>query len=389
MRRPSLLLTFGVLSLIPLVVLGLVLSTSLEGIIRKRAEADAVQATTVFAAVGVPAYVSAEGVERGLSHRQIDLLDTASEGGAGTYGLAGLEIRSPDGRIVFSDKRYLIGTGVPVTAEFRRVLSGEVLTRVGRARGTKVLAVSTPLRYPERSGSSGVVTLYVPYEAIAGNVARDTHKLYLILAGGLGLLWLLLLPVVARASRALRREAAEHEHLAHHDALTGLANRLLFTQRLEGALAGGRREDLPVTVMVLDVDRFKHLNDRLGHLDGDAVLKGVAERLAGSLRDTDTVARLGGDEFGILLIGAGRTGGELVARRIVDALAHPLTLDGKPVPVRASIGMAVSPDHGRDFDTLLRAADLAMYAAKETGGCYRIAGPTALPAAPERQAVGA
>lgn len=377
MRRPKLLLAFGLMALVPVLALGFALSTTLKGVIRERALKDVRYSATFVASIGVPAYVPAKSIERGLTHEQIDLLGTVIESGATGQSLAGMEIRDSGGRIVFSDKRSSIGTRAPST-EFRSALSGKVVSRVTRARGAKAFAVSVPLQYPGRSSRSGVVTVYVPYAAIAGNIAHDTRKLYLILAAGLGLLYLLLFPVVARASNALRRQAAEHEHLAHHDALTGLANRMLFSRRLERTLS----EERPFCVMIIDLDRFKTVNDRFGHPHGDAVLRSVAGRLLESVRSTDTVARLGGDEFGVLLPGLERELSEQVARRITDALALPTVVGGKPVRTPASIGIAVAPEHGGDVDTLLHAADFAMYAAKETRGGYRVAGPAPVPSAP-------
>jgi diguanylate cyclase (GGDEF)-like protein len=205
-----------------------------------------------------------------------------------------------------------------------------------------------------------------------------------ILAAGLGLLYLSLLPIAALAAGGLRRHAEKHEHLAHHDALTGLPNRMLFTRRLEDTLAGPQ----PVGVIVADVDRFKDVNDRFGHGGGDEVLRRVGERLDDCVRSTDTVARLGGDEFGVLLAGADAEEARQVARRIVEAIEPPLDVDGAHVQVTASLGVACSSEHGRNYDALLRSADFAMYEAKESGGGFRLAeNPSEKPKAPG-QAIG-
>ena len=215
--------------------------------------------------------------------------------------------------------------------------------------------------------------MYVPYDVIAQTIASDTRRLYIILAAGLGFLYLLLFPIVARASNRLRKQAAQNEHLAHHDGLTGLPNRLLFSRRLEAALRAHAGDEL-IGVMVVDIDRFKDVNDRLGHLHGDAVLNGVGWRIVECVREGDTVARLGGDEFGVLVPGTDRRTIEQIAQRIGDTLALPLIVEGKPARGVASIGIALAPHDGRDIEALLHAADEAMYLAKRVGGHHLFAG---------------
>ena len=157
------------------------------------------------------------------------------------------------------------------------------------------------------------------------------------------------------------------EQLSHTDALTGLPNRRLLTDRFEFALAMAQRETTSFAVMFLDLDRFKHINDSLGHLFGDRVLVDVATRIQGCLRQIDTVARLGGDEFVMLLHQTDAEGAETTALRIIDALAQPFVLDGLSFTVTCSIGIAVYPRDGATMDELLRHADKAMYGVKEAG----------------------
>jgi diguanylate cyclase (GGDEF)-like protein/excisionase family DNA binding protein len=153
------------------------------------------------------------------------------------------------------------------------------------------------------------------------------------------------------------------------DPLTGLPNRRLFADRVEHALARRERSGARVAVLFLDLDRFKLVNDGLGHAAGDAVLQAVGERLRTCLRTSDTVARLGGDEFGILLEDvAGPDEAGLTAQRVLGALSSPLQLDGRAVPVRASIGLALDRvDEDTSTDEVLRDADTAMYRAKANG----------------------
>jgi diguanylate cyclase (GGDEF)-like protein/PAS domain S-box-containing protein len=157
------------------------------------------------------------------------------------------------------------------------------------------------------------------------------------------------------------------EQLSQTDALTGLPNRRLLTDRAELALAVAARDGTPFAVLFLDLDRFKHINDSLGHLYGDRVLIDVASRIQDCLRPIDTVARLGGDEFVILLHQADAAGAEATAQRVSAALARPFVLDGLSFTVTCSIGIALHPQDGATMDELLRHADKAMYKVKDGG----------------------
>jgi diguanylate cyclase (GGDEF)-like protein/PAS domain S-box-containing protein len=158
------------------------------------------------------------------------------------------------------------------------------------------------------------------------------------------------------------------EQLAQYDTLTGLPNRALFRDRLEQAVARARREKWCTALAFLDLDRFKEVNDTLGHAAGDELLRAVARRLRGCLREGDTVARLGGDEFTAILEDVkGAADAQRVAGKMMAALEQPLVLEGREVFVTGSIGFALFPDDGEDADTLVRHADGAMYEAKNEG----------------------
>jgi diguanylate cyclase (GGDEF)-like protein len=169
-----------------------------------------------------------------------------------------------------------------------------------------------------------------------------------------------------------RRAEARITHLAHHDALTDLPNRTLLRERLEGALASARRDDRAFALLALDLDRFKEVNDTLGHPTGDALLQAVAQRLLGCVREGDTVARLGGDEFAIVQRASDvGTESDALAQRIVQMLGSPFELEGHHILVGTSVGIALAPQDGDDPDELLRSADLALYRAKSNrGGNY-------------------
>jgi diguanylate cyclase (GGDEF)-like protein len=171
------------------------------------------------------------------------------------------------------------------------------------------------------------------------------------------------------------RKQAERrvEHMARHDALTGLANRVLFRERLETALSRCAERDEPTAVLCLDLDQFKAVNDTLGHSVGDTLLKEVAARIVAEVRARDVVARLGGDEFAILL--AARADAEAaaaLAARLVETIGRPFMLDGQLINVGTSIGIALAPVDGLDPDLLMKNADLALYKAKGDGrGTFR------------------
>jgi diguanylate cyclase (GGDEF)-like protein len=162
-------------------------------------------------------------------------------------------------------------------------------------------------------------------------------------------------------------------HLAHHDALTGLPNRTLLRERLSHALQAAQRGGCAFAVLMLDLDRFKEVNDTLGHPFGDALLKAVAERLHACVRDGDTIARLGGDEFAIVQRTSNPANSIHLARKIFDAVNTHFELDGHRVSIGVSIGIAIAPDDGNDPDQLLKNADVALYSAKKGGrGAYRL-----------------
>ena len=181
---------------------------------------------------------------------------------------------------------------------------------------------------------------------------------------------------LARRFNLMREGLAAREgqivRLAYRDVLTDLPNRRLFNDRLGVALETCRRSSSSLTVLVMDLDRFKQINDTLGHQTGDLVLQQVAARLRTLLRKSDTVARLGGDEFAILLTNTTGDEAEYTAAKIVEALEEPFKIGEHTLDVRASIGVAAYPTQGEDADTLVRRADTAMYAAKRGNRGYAL-----------------
>ena len=178
---------------------------------------------------------------------------------------------------------------------------------------------------------------------------------------------------------SLHREMLDRERiywLAHYDPLTGLPNRTLLAERSSHAIEAARQKQTPLSVIFLDLDHFKHVNDSLGHRVGDSLLIAIAQRLRAVVRDKDTVCRLGGDEFILLLPGANAKGAERVAGKLLEASRQHYQIDHHELTIAPSMGIAVFPDDGQDFDALSQSADVAMYRAKLDGrNTYRFFTP--------------
>ena len=274
-------------------------------------------------------------------------------------------------RLVLCNRKYLDGVGEAVTFEQAKGMSFEQLVRNALARGEPVPAeyggdaeawVAERLRRHHQLDGDFI------QEFVDGRwiQARDRRTA----EGGI---------VSVRTDITdLRRNQARAEFLANHDPLTELPNRRLLEDRMNQALSLARRNQSLVALMVLDLDRFKHINDNHGHRLGDEVLRESARRLKSCVRAVDTVSRMGGDEFVIVLSELHQVqDAALVAQKIIDSLALPILIEGKSLRIECSIGIAQHTVNGDDPDALLKAADTAMYRAKESGrNCYRFAEPT-------------
>ena len=174
-----------------------------------------------------------------------------------------------------------------------------------------------------------------------------------------------------------KAQEARIEHLAYHDGLTGLPNRTMLMDRLGQALSQAQRLSQQVAVLFIDLDRFKPINDSLGHSVGDQLLREIARRLRGALRENDTVARVGGDEFQVVVCNvAGATGAARIAEKLMRALGEPFTLEGQELHVTASLGVSLFPRDGASGELLLKFADIALYEAKGEGrNAYRFFSP--------------
>ncbi|HEX5146274.1 MAG TPA: EAL domain-containing protein [Conexibacter sp.] len=311
-----------------------------------------------------------DGPVTGVRRAQLDALagNELMQGGAVRANLYGT-----DGRIVYSTDHALIGDK-PDEDDALEALHGESSSDVtnlgaedGQPGGVKVLENYVPVTLPRSPRANGVFELYQDYAPIASSARETFVPIALGVALVLLLLYLSFFPILRRATARLRRQMEQIEHQAFHDALTALPNRALFHDRVEQALRGARRNGTTVAVMVMDLDRFKEVNDTLGHQSGDELLVEVGGRLRDPLRESDTVARLGGDEFGVLAPSVASADDALVlAQRLRDALERPHRVAGVEVDVDAAVGIALFPRDGRDVATLMRRADIAMYVSKET-----------------------
>lgn len=178
-----------------------------------------------------------------------------------------------------------------------------------------------------------------------------------------------------RISKQLDEKNSQLQHVALHDSLTGLPNRKLLKDRLEQLFLQSKRDNLNFSLFLIDLDRFKEINDTLGHHFGDEVLKTVSMRLMDSVRDKDSISRLGGDEFAVLLPATDIEGAVLCAERILTAMDTPFVINNISTESKASIGIATYPEHGDNVDELMQHADIAMYQAKKLQSGFAVYDP--------------
>ncbi len=332
----------------------------------------------VYAAGAVPSTAFVTGV---LSPEEQAALTTATR--PFTDDLVELRLWSADGRLMYSSEDAT--TGLPHADRLARVMgSGTPDATVqpdvradGSATGeSTVLDVYVPVLLEDTATPAaqpgvapgqavGAAEVMLDRSGTQESLRETTRTVALVVVGSLVLLWLLLFRIVHSTSRRLRTAALENARLALLDSLTGLPNRRLLADQMQRAIDKVADEGARVGLILLDVDRFKDINDTLGHDRGDELLQQVAERLRTALRDDDVVARLGGDEFAILLPDVRSVANaERLGRRVRALFTRPFELSDIALHVETSIGVACLPDHAADASSLMRTADIAMYAAK-------------------------
>jgi diguanylate cyclase len=365
--------TFAAIMLVPVILLGLVLAASYRNEEDQRGLAQGRSEAVLMAQTAVEPVLDGRPLSQGLLPSETSDMNRLVRTSVRSGDVLRLRLRDLSGTVVYSDD----GTGLHNTSangdqdEAVEAGHGDIQARVTRLNadnadggplGPSSVEIYLPLRAGTPSRRVGVLEVYLPYAPIHADVEAGLNTLYRNLAIGLGLLYLLLFGISFSVGRRLRRQVKLNAYMAEHDALTDLPNRTLFHRRVAAELKRGRRRDRPTTIAIIDLDRFKEINDTLGHHNGDRLLAALSTRMAAHLRGLDALARLGGDEFGILLADVGEP--EEILLRLRDVIEHEISIAGLPISVEASIGYVVAPEHGIDVDELLQLADVAMYVAK-------------------------
>jgi diguanylate cyclase (GGDEF)-like protein len=355
---------YAAASLIPVLLLGAMLvrgsqREALEsGLEQGRAQAAVIEEMAI-----APALTGAD-LDQQLTAAERQRLQDATDLAIFSGSVIRLRLRGFSGRVVFSDNGFTAGALPTSHHAFRVAVVGRTDVAIVQdpdGASGQVIRVLQPVVAKATGQSTGVLELYLPYSTIAKQVQAQMRRTYWRLAAGLTALYAVLALIAWSTTRRLRRHATQHQHEALHDALTGLPNRKWFRERAEDAVERGQCG----AIVLVDLDRFKDVNDTLGHHAGDELLGVVAQRLPASLRTDDTVARLGGDEFGLILPGILDAGHALeLLARVREELAAPVVLHEVPLSIEASFGVALYPAHGNTVEVLLQHADAAMYQGK-------------------------
>lgn len=367
---------FAVMSIVPILLLGLLLAHTLKSRIREQVLDNSKHAAELIARLGIQPLLRPSDLGRGLEPNRFRILDNTLRAALLGEEVARIKIWNRDSRVVYSDDSKIVGRTFAASSGLKSAFQGQVsghveeeLTEAEEAgeRGFgQLLEVYVPLQFGDYQRPAGAFEIYMPYGPIAANIERETGRMYLLLLAGLVLLYAALFRIAKSASQRLRHQAAENEHLALHDGLTDLPNRTLFSDRIEQAILSAERENTMLGVLIIDVDRFKEVNDTLGHRSGDGLLQQISTRIQATVRESDTVARLGGDEFGVLLPKVvDRRAASSVAEKVRKELERSFMVKGLILDIEASMGIAMYPEHGADAETLIQHADVAMYAAKD------------------------
>jgi diguanylate cyclase (GGDEF)-like protein len=375
-RKLGLPTKVGILSILFTAALGVVLWRTLGNTVTDHIVTRVRSEARLLTDIGIAPNVSGGSLADGLDATEQADLDQALGSLQEAPRDRVVRIWSATPELVYSSPGVLFtGANPPESGRLNAAIAGEESARIVTADvaddiapGDRVLSIYVPLKSDSDVVSDGIVEIRIPYEPISAKINEDSNRIALIIAAGFLTLVLIILRIVDRASKRLRTEVADHQRQALHDPLTGLPNRTLFRDRVHQSIKQASRNKSVLAVMLLDLDRFKEINDTLGHHYGDLLLQQIGPRLTKLLRDTDSVARLGGDEFAVLMINVpDPTAVVHVADKIRRELQKPFRVQGLSLHADASIGIAVHPHHGSDVDTLLQRADVAMYMAKAGG----------------------
>jgi diguanylate cyclase (GGDEF)-like protein len=388
-RRLGLTQRVALLSLVPMVVLGFILARVLQAQIVSRTLADESEAARIIAHIGIQPHLSPHELRFGLTPAGVRALDQQLSARSVTQDLARIKIWNSRDKVIYSDDHSLIGRTLTPSDDLENALAGkpnsadvitprphtETASEVGLG---ELVEVYVPLRFASSGPPEGAFEIYLSYTPIAAAISHDKRTIALLVAIGLGLLWLILFRIVAQASRRLSRQTRENYRLAHYDPLTGLPNRTLFIRGVARMVRREAAQADTVAVLLIDLDRFTELNNTLGHVNGDRVLCEVASRLGASFAGNGSaqVARLGADEFAVLCPGvAGEDGARAAAAVVQASLEPPVVVDGVALNVEVSIGIAVMDDPAAGPDLLLQRADTALARARSRSSRVHVHSP--------------
>ncbi len=367
---------YALASALPIALLGVGLSQQYRSQTNKRALDQAASEAEAIANAGIEPIVGGRDLKAGLTPEERSELSRTTAPLLASGDVLRLRLRDSTGVVVFDAAHPNAAPHGDPDDEVQEAAEGRVVRQLTRlnedqvdsnsAVGPRAVEAYLPIRVGGNDNRVvGVLEMYLPYAPLARSAAASSRAMTIMLVIGLAALWLILSGISWSVTQRLRKSAAENEYQALHDQLTGLPNRALFADRADHAIAAARRSLTPVGIAIVDIDRFKEVNDTLGHHNGDRYLCEISRRLREVLRGSDTVARLGGDEFGLVLSGVDASTARVVLERIQRALAVDIELEGVPVTSEASIGVAFWPIDGKTTSDLLQRADLAMHAAKQ------------------------
>jgi diguanylate cyclase len=364
--------TFAIYALSSLVLvagIGAALAVSYRAEARQRGVAEGRSEALLVAETAVEPILDGRPLGDHLSGTETTELDRLVARSVHTGIVLRLRLRDLSGNVVFSDDGS--GFGDKPEDEAIDAAHGEIVAHLTHLNsdsddtgpiGPEAVEVYLPLLAGVPAQRVGVMEIYLPYAPISADVTSGLHELYRDLVLGLLVLYLILFALSVTLSRGLRQQLTRNKFLAEHDLLTDLPNRALFHQCAREAVADTVGAGTQAALAIIDLDRFREINDTLGHHNGDELLTKLARRVAAFTRPQDAVARLGGDEFGVILSDVGDP--EEVLRRLREVIEKEVEVSGLSLTTESSIGYVVIPADGTDVDELLQRADVALYVAK-------------------------
>jgi len=379
----ALLAIFAIVLLLPVLCLGAALNHVYQTGTVEQTLDDARASARLLAQTSVQPAIAGQDLTRGLDTGGLADLGASVDAAVRNGRVVGLRLLSTNNEVVFPPQDVGL---FPQDAALKAIVAdpyGEPPAHLTTATlpewlgGAQVRAVQVhaPVFAPSDGRVLGTLQVLLPYESVAEQARRQARIFGAVLLVGLAALYGVVAVLAGVVTRRLGLQLAATDYQAHHDSLTGLPNRSLFRKRAQSALGDGQQE---VVVGIIDLDRFKLVNDTLGHEAGDVLLRTVGQRLLAAVRTDDTVARLGGDEFGLVLPGVSIEDAQPVLDRVREVLHTPCHVGENLLPVSGSVGLAAAPQHGRSVEELLRHADVAMYVAKRSGRAINANAPSSL-----------